>query len=151
MTIQGLPLHPLVVHFAIVLLLAAAGAQILAVVLRRFRAWLGWGLPALGILGAASGALAATAGEALIQTGNSPLAHAHAEWGDRAEFFGFVIAATTVAYWLATSPWGRAKIGDRLPSWAAPAIGWIGLALAVGSIIVTTVAGHTGATAVWAG
>lgn len=151
MTFQGIPLHPLLVHFAIVFLLLVGGAQILAVVLPRFRAWIGWGLPLGGVISAITVKLTTIAGDDLIDTRSTPLAEAHEEWGERAEQFAIALAVATIVYWLVTSPWGRAKVGDRLPTWVAPAVGVVALLIAVATIVVTTIAGHTGAVAVWSG
>lgn len=64
--VMGLPAHPLLVHFAIVLLLLAAGAQVLAVAVPRFRRWFDWGMPLLAVAGAVSGRVAQSYGEILM-------------------------------------------------------------------------------------
>lgn len=151
MTIQGIPFHPLLVHFAVVFMLLAGGVQVLAVVLPRFRTWVGWALPVGASVAAIATALTASAGESLLARENSALARAHAEWGERAEVAGFLLAAVAVAYWLATSGAGRRLVGDRLPTWTAAVLGAAGVATGVLSIALVTVAGHSGASAVWAG
>jgi len=151
MTFQGIPLHPLVVHFAIVFLLLVAGAQLLAVALPRFRAWIGWALPVTGVVVAITAKLATTTGDDLSDTRDTPLVDTHEDWGERLELLGFALAAATVVYWVVTSPWGRAKLGDRVPSWVATAVGVVAALIAVATLVVTTITGHTGATAVWTG
>lgn len=149
MNFQGIPLHPLVVHFAIVFLLLVASAQVLAVALPRFRAWVGWGLPLAGVVTAAIAKITTITGDDLSDTRNTALVETHEDWGERLEQLGFALAAATVVYWLVTSPWGRAKLGDRLPTWASPVIGVVAAVIAVATLVVTTITGHTGATAVW--
>lgn len=149
MTFQGIPLHPLVVHFAVVFFLLVAGAQLLAVALPRFRAWIGWGLPAAALVTAIVAQLATTTGDDLIDTRSTPLAEAHEDWGERLGNLGLALGAVAVAYWLVTSPWGQARIGDRLPSWVVPVVGAIAVLVAVATLVVTTITGHTGAVAVW--
>lgn len=149
MSVQGLPLHPLVVHFAIVFLLLVAGAQLLAVVLARFRAWIGWALPVGGVVAAVTARIATMSGADLIGEQGSPLAQEHQVWGERLGLLGFALAVVTVMYWLATSPWGRARFGDRLPGWVIPAVSVLAVIIAVAVLVVTTITGHSGATAVW--
>lgn len=151
MTFQGIPLHPLIVHFAIVFLLVVAGAQVLAVLLPRFRAWIGWALPVAGVITAVVAKLTTTTGDDLSDTRNTPAVERHEDWGERLELLGFTLAAVAVVYWLVTSPWGRAKLGDRLPSWVAPVVGVIAALIGVATIVVTTITGHTGAASVWSG
>lgn len=151
MTLQGIPLHPLVVHFSVVFLLLVAGAQILAVVVSRFRAWIGWALPLAGVVTAIAAKVSTVTGDDLSDTRDTPLVETHEDWGERLELLGFALAAATVLYWLVTSPWGRAKLGDRLPTWVAPLIGIAAALIAVATLVVTTITGHTGATAVWSG
>lgn len=149
MTVQGLPLHPLVVHFAIVFLLLVAGAQILAVILARFRVWIGWALPLGGVISAFTARVATMSGKDLMGEQGSPLAQEHQVWGERLELLGYALAVVTILYWLVTSAWGRGRLGDRLPGWAAPAVGVLAVVIALATLVVTFLTGHSGATAVW--
>lgn len=149
MSVQGLPLHPLVVHFAIVFLLLVAGAQILAVILSRFRTWIGWGLPVGGVVAAITVKVTTMSGQDLIGEQGTPLAQAHQVWGERLELLAYALAVVTVLHWVVTSSWGRTRFGEQLPGWAGTAVGVLALLIAVAVIVVTTITGHSGATAVW--
>lgn len=150
--VMGLPAHPLLVHFAIVLLLLAAGAQILAVVLPRFRRWFGWGLPVLGVVAGITVRITQGAGDTLLTTGNVPdseLLAEHGMWGVRTGWAGIALAVITVVYWLLTSEWGRQRLTGRWPSWVLWVVSFVAVAIAVAAIIFVTLAGHTGASSVW--
>jgi len=137
--VLGLPVHPLVVHFAIVLLILGALGFVAIVLIPRWRGALGWAT--IGILGA--GVIAAFAagesGEALSARVGLP--QEHAEWGDR--LFPVSIALFVIA--LAWYLWQRRASGVGVTI-----VGVIGILVAVGTIALTTVVGHTGAEAVWA-
>lgn len=149
MTVDGLPLHPLVVHFTIVFLLLVAGAQVLAVLLPRFRAWIGWGLPLGGVVTAFLVWITAASGDDLSDTRDTPLVEKHEDWGELLRTFGITLGIATVVYWLITSPWGREKLGDRLPSWLVTVLGIAAALIAAATIVITILTGHSGATAVW--
>lgn len=152
--VMGLPAHPLLVHFAIVLLLLAAGAQILAVLLGRFRRWFGWGLPVLGVVSAVLVRLTQSAGDDLLTTGNVPatdLLSEHGMWGVRAGWAGIVLGVVTVLYWAVTSEWGRDRLTGRWPSWVRVVVSVLAVLAAVAAIVAVTLAGHTGSSSVWGG
>lgn len=140
-TFLGLPLHPLVVHAAVVLLpLAALGVIALAVVGRWRKPYAA--LVLLGLVVAFGSAFVAKeSGEALERTVGSP--GEHAEWGDRLPLAAGALLLVG-GFWLLLewrSPERRAGLRRVLS---------IGSSLvAVGAIALTVVTGHTGATAVW--
>ncbi|WP_066638475.1 hypothetical protein [Serinicoccus hydrothermalis] len=137
-------------HFAIVLLLLAAGAQILAVVLPRFRRWLGWGMPVLAVVAAVVVRVTQSYGDILLQTvGSSQVLQEHGAWGVRAALGGIILAVLSVLHWVATSPWGRSRWAGRWPGWVGTTLGVLAAAAAVWAIVAVTLAGHSGATAVW--
>ncbi len=150
-TIEGLPLHPLLVHGAVVLIAVNALALIGALAIDRFGRWVGWGLPLLGVTSAVTAFLTKEAGEQLL-SGNpasgSPLAD-HTHWGGLAGVWGMALGATTVIAWLSWSPFARAKA----PWLAHPGvqiavlIGGVGVAIAATTLDI--LAGHSGATSVW--
>ncbi|WP_143553623.1 DUF2231 domain-containing protein [Serinicoccus sp. CNJ-927] len=149
---MGLPAHPLLVHFAIVLLLLAAGAQILAVVLPRFRRWLGWGMPVLAVVAAVVVRVTQSLGDSLLQDrGSSQILQEHGAWGVRAGLAGIVLAVLSLLHFAATSAWGRSRLAGRWPAWVGTALGVLAAAAAVWAVVTVTLAGHTGATSVWGG
>ncbi len=137
--VLGLPVHPLVVHFAIVLLILGALGFVAIVLIPRWRGALGWAT--VGILGV--GVIAAFAakesGEALSARVGLP--QEHAEWGDR--LFPVSIALFVIA--LGWYLWQRKASGPGVTI-----VGVIGILLAIGTIALTTIVGHSGAEAVWA-
>lgn len=149
---QGIPLHPLAVHFGVVLGLLAAGVVLLSAVLPRFRRWIGWGLPALGVLGAIALQVTASLGEALQESSSaysSIVVAAHAEWGERAGTAGIVLAVVSIQLWLVTSPAARERLTSHWPTWLTPLTLGVAVIVPLLTIAVVTIAGHSGASAVW--
>lgn len=140
-TITGLPVHPLVVHAAVVLLpLAAAG--VLALLVRP--AWRErYGV--LVLLGLAGGAVAAwiaeESGEALAARVGLP--EEHGEWGERLPPLAFLLLLSVLAWHLIQ----RRRLGGRSVVGSVLA-GLAGL-LAVAVLGVTVLVGHSGAEAAW--
>ncbi|MGB3186502.1 MAG: hypothetical protein WBG36_14145 [Ornithinimicrobium sp.] len=148
--LDGLPLHPLMVHAAVVLLAANGGALILAVVLPRFRRWLSWGLPALGVVTAITTWLTRLEGEEFL--GGREMVGAlgdHAHWGSWAGIISIVLGVTTVVYWLTYLE----PVTSRLPWLTKPAarvvVAVLAIGVAVAAIVLDVLAGHSGATSVW--
>lgn len=149
--IDGLPLHPLLVHAAVVLLALNGGALIACVAVPRFRRWLGWGLPLLGVVTAVTTWLTKMAGENLLgeraQMTDALADHTH--WGGWAGVVSIVLGVTSVVYWLTWSP----RVSSRVPWLAHPAVRIIvtvvAVAVAVSGLAIDFLAGHSGATSVW--
>ncbi|MCA1783746.1 MAG: hypothetical protein ABR616_08840 [Dermatophilaceae bacterium] len=149
---QGIHLHPLAVHFGVVLGLLAAVVVLLAAVLPRFRRWIGWGLPALGVLGAIALQVTASFGETLQESSsayNTTGIAAHAEWGERAGTAGIVLAVVSMLMWLVTSPEARERLTSRWPTWLTTLAQVVAVIVPLLTIIAVTLAGHSGASAVW--
>lgn len=164
--ILGLPTHPLVVHFSVVLLPLSALSLLIAVVWRWWRIRFA-GLSVAGLL-VATGAtvLAKESGERLAEVVGTP--QEHAEW---AEILVPVAAATLVVaviwYLLQWRARRRALEGaasrsadDSVtsPEVAQPRAGVpatiAGVVLALGAIavlVVVALVGHSGAQATWSG
>jgi len=149
---EGLPLHPLAVHFGVVLGLLAALAGLTSVAVPRFRAWLGWGLPALALVSAVTLRLTVAFGEMLEDSGpqfDTPAVDAHSDWGELAGNAGLALAAASVLLWLTTSPSARRRWTSRWPGWVTVLAQVVSAVAAVATIVLVTLAGHTGASAVW--
>ncbi|KUG51882.1 hypothetical protein AVL62_08040 [Serinicoccus chungangensis] len=150
--VMGLPVHPLLVHFAVVLLLLAGGAQLLVVLVPRFRRWFGWGMPLLAVVAAVVTRVTQSYGDVLLQTvGSSQVLQEHGAWGVRAGLAGILLAVLSVLHWVATSPWGRSHWAARWPERVGTVLGALAAAAAVWAVVAVTLAGHTGATSVWGG
>ncbi len=149
---QGIPLHPLAVHFGVVLGLLPAVVVLLSAVLPRFRRWIGWGLPALGVLGAIALQVTASFGESLQESSsayNTTVVAAHAEWGERAGTAGVVLAVVSMLLWLVTSPDARKRSTSRWPTWLTTLTQVVAVVVPLLTVAAVTLAGHSGASAVW--
>jgi uncharacterized membrane protein len=144
--ISGLPLHPLVVHFAVVLLpLAALGLVLLVIVPK----WADrYGL--LTLLALAGGTVAAfvakESGEALASHMGMPATHA--AWGDQLPFLSVGLLVLAVAWYVLHR---RNSSGGRPRSAATTILGVLAALMALVVTGVTVLVGHTGAEAAWSG
>jgi|SRR6478735_7842465 hypothetical protein len=153
MTINGLPLHPLVVHAAVVLVPLAALA-VIAFVVPTWR-WLArWPALALAALAAGSVQLAAMTGDSLKrQVGPSALIQTHEMWAGRLEAATWVLAALTLlAFWTlphVTRLTGGRDKGARVGVLERPLLVVLPLC-AVAVMVLVVLTGDAGARAVWA-
>lgn len=151
---NGLPLHPLVVHAAVVLLpLSAIGLIIIAFV-PKWRRTYGW-LVLLGLfMSVGASFLAKESGEQLAEQVGEP--ERHAELGDVMPIIAFVLFAVAAA-WLGVAWWAdRAAASAATDADQPPARSVLTTVLAIASVIVAIVAmvwialvGDSGAKAVW--
>ncbi|SES12506.1 hypothetical protein SAMN05216188_122124 [Lentzea xinjiangensis] len=160
LTIDGLPLHPLLVHAAVVLLpLAALGSVAIALVpsWRRRYAW-----PVLGVTlaGVAAVPAAQQSGEdfqAALERGGvrNPAIQTHADLGATllpiALGFGVAVIALLVAGRLADRE--REAEAPTTKTWrvVSVVVSVLVVLLAAGTTVQTVRAGHSGSTAVWSG
>lgn len=138
--ILGLPVHPLVVHAAVVLLPLGALAVIALFAVKRWRVPLAW--PTLGLLVVATIAafIARTSGGHLEDRVGDP--GQHAQWGGLLPFVatGFLVIAGA---WLVLVARRREGSGP------ITALGAVAALAAVGVIGLTVVTGHSGSEAAW--
>jgi hypothetical protein len=150
MTISGIPLHPLVVHAAVVFAPTAALAAIAYAVVPAGRAWLRHAAALVAVMAAGAVQLAAMTGDDLARAvvGN-PLVADHEAWAGRLQAATWVLAGFAVVAWWALpvravrGGQGGALLGKALVA-LLPLAG-----LAVLVLVVLT--GHSGAEAVWKG
>lgn len=145
--VMGLPAHPLMVHFAVVLLPLAAAGLIAIVLLPRLRAPLGW-VVMLGLLaGVGTSVLAKESGEAFAARVGWPTQHARL--GDVLPLIAFALLIVGFGwFWLQRRD--RAAQRDRTTTMTR-LVAAVACVLAVAAIVLTAVVGHTGAVAVWEG
>lgn len=146
-SIAGLPVHPLAVHAAVVLLPLAALGLLVLLIVRRWRRPFG----PLTVAGLAAGALAAfvakESGEALADHVGRPEAHAA---------LGILLPPLALALFVVATLWfwldrRAAQAGPRSRSAASTVSGALAAVLAAATVAATVLVGHSGATAVWAG
>lgn len=144
-TIGGLPVHPLIVHAAIMLIPISAVALIVIYFVPTWRKPYGWLTMAALAGGAFAAVIAKESGEALAARVGLPAEHQQlASILVPVMVVTFVVGA--VWFWLQR----RAALAG-VKSVAATITGAAASLLAVAALVLVVLVGHTGATAVWAG
>jgi len=156
MVINGLPLHPLIVHVVVVFAPLAAIGGILYALVPKWRWWLRWPFVACAVIAAAAGVLAAQSGFALehargLQQLASVRTHQHRGSIMRWILLAYLIPTALAAWYLGgdskvTSGWGARE--GRTGGVAIV----LQVFLVVSSIIVLVwvfLTGDSGAHAVW--
>lgn len=137
-TITGLPVHPLVVHFAVVVLPIATLAIVASIYIPRFRK--GYAFAAtLGVLfGTGAALVAKQSGEALAARIGNPADHAD---------YGNILAWASVGFLVLVIFWYRNLRMKERPTATSHLTAVAGVAI----LGLTFLTGHTGAQAVWKG
>lgn len=143
-TIGGLPMHPMLVHFAVVLLPVSALGLIVLVLRRRWADRFGWLMLAGLAAGTGAAFVAKESGQALAERVGTP--GTHAQLGDYLPWVALALALLALGWWIS-----HRRDADK------PTTGPITRSLAALSAVVavvvtglTVVVGHSGAEAVWA-
>ena len=141
-TIAGLPLHPLIVHGAVVLLPLSALGLLGVIFLPRLRKAYAILAVAGTILGTGAVLASKESGEQLAARVGLPDSHA-----DLAE----VLTVMALLLSLAASVWWvlQRLSRDAAPGLVARITGWITAALVVPTLVLTVLVGHSGAQAAW--
>lgn len=149
--IGGLPVHPLIVHLAVIVLPVAALALIIVPALPRVHSLVRWSLVGALAVGALAAWIAAESGEALSERVGEPLVHAAAAEG--VPLIAGVLLVLGIAWAMldlltarehaAGAPRSRALLATRIAV-SVVAAAWAGY-----TIYATIVAGHSGAVATW--
>ena len=152
-TISGLPVHPLVVHVAVIVLPLSALAFVAIVLVRRLRRSYGW-LTLLGLFAGTAAAVAAKeSGEALAKRVGTPATHA--SYGDLLPLIGAVLAIVALVWMVMQRQSARRAAGagasgePARDSGAVKVLGAAGIVAAVATLVMTVLVGHSGAEAVW--
>lgn len=156
MEVNGLPLHPLVVHAVVVLGPLAALTALVYAGVARWRWLLRWPLVALAAVVVVVASVSVLAGEAMLEAEPAlgGLVEDHQEWGRllRNWSVGFLAAAGLGAWALGGPSPLVSGAGARV---ARGALGWLALVLlavgATGLLVLVFLAGESGARAVWGG
>ena len=161
--VGGLPVHPLVVHVAVVVLPAAALALIVIVLLPRVHWLVRWGVVAALAVGALAVWVAAESGEALADRVGEP--DVHEELGENLPAIAAVTLAFGIVWAIIAELSARAtRTARTTDSGGAPTaspgatrallalrivISVAAAAMAAFAISFTIVVGHSGAVATW--
>jgi uncharacterized membrane protein len=148
-TIGGLPLHPLVVHAAVVFVPLAALAVLAYAFVPRYRAWSRLLTPVLAVFAALTVPVATSTGEGLEHmVQGSAQVHEHAELGDTMIPIAFLLAAAAISlYWLNRPQPEGAK--PRAPRGALLTVTALAAVVSLGSIVQVVRVGHSGAESAW--
>lgn len=145
-SIAGLPMHPLVVHFAVVLLPVAALGLILLILVPRWADRYGL-LTILALVGGTGAAFVAKeSGQALAAKMGVPAVHE--SWGDQLPLLAVGLVVLAVAWYVLHR---RSSSGGRPRSAATTILGVLAALMALVVTGVTVLVGHSGAEAAWAG
>jgi hypothetical protein len=142
-TFFGLPLHPLVVHAAVVLVPLAAIGAIAMAISPRFSRRFGTLVVLVAGAGFAASFVAKESGEAFIRRAAASVQHV--ELGDRLPLFAFVLAAGVTGFWLVD----RGIPGNRRRPWWVKIGAVVLVVIAALATIWTVRVGHSGAESAW--
>lgn len=145
-SIAGLPLHPLVVHFAVVLLPLAALGLILLVLVPKWADRYGLITLLTLAVGTAAAFVAKESGEALAARVGEPATHV--AWGNQLPLLAVGLLVLAVAWYVMHR---RSRAAGRTRSAATTVVGVLAALLALVVTGVTVLVGHSGAEAAWAG
>ncbi|MET0416365.1 MAG: DUF2231 domain-containing protein [Actinoplanes sp.] len=153
---RGIPLHPLVVHAAVVFVPLLVIAAAVYALVPRLRRWVGWAALLLAIVAPLTTLLATLSGaelkEALTAKGYPPEVLAqiaeHQEYGESTRTFTFGLGLSTLLLLLVTS--GHPRVA-RLPSWVRLVLIAAVVVFGVLSAVYVVLTGDSGSMAVWNG
>lgn len=145
--INGLPVHPLVLHVTVVFIPLAALGLILMAVLPRWGARFGWVVAAAAAVALGFSYVTKEAGEQLEKMVGEP-GFDHAEWGDRIPIVAGVLFAMTLILWLAQRSWAKKQDAGK---GLITILGVLSVIIAVAAMFMIYMAGDTGAKSVWEG
>ncbi|WP_374455719.1 DUF2231 domain-containing protein [Nocardioides sp.] len=152
MELNGVPLHPLVVHAVVVLGPLAALTGLAYAVVPKWRWLLRWPLVVLAVLTAVTAFIATLSGEDLLESRPelAPLVEEHEERGEllRNVSLGYVPVAVLAAWALGGVSALASGRGARESRWQVPVAALLVVA-SLGLVVVLFLAGDSGARAVW--
>jgi uncharacterized membrane protein len=150
---NGLPLHPLVVHAAVVFVPLLCLLAVVYALVPRTRPSVWWAAGALAVAAPVMAWVATLSGGALVESRYPqqvpPTVHDHQQYGDRTFYFSIGLGVfTLLLVFLTRYPAARAR---SLPSWvqAVLAVVVVGFAAVTGWFVFLT--GDSGASSVWGG
>ncbi|MBP1159084.1 MULTISPECIES: DUF2231 domain-containing protein [unclassified Rhodococcus (in: high G+C Gram-positive bacteria)] len=156
-TFNGLPIHPLLVHFVAVLVPISALLLLLAVCWPAARRRIGIVSPLVALVTLILVPLTTHAGEWLEhRTPRDPLVQIHAELGDQLIYWSAGVFLVALGWWAIHHPrfqaWRAGRggpTGGNATRIVATGLAVVAVALAVGSMVQVYRIGESGAAAVW--
>jgi uncharacterized membrane protein len=146
--VNGIPVHPLVVHAAVVFVPLTALGMIVMAIWPRFSAKLGWLVAVSAVLATVFSFAAKESGEVLQGRVGEP-GFDHAELGDVMPIFAGFLLIAVVALWLidrsAPADGPAPRRGLRIT------VAIVGVLIAVGNLVWVYKVGDSGAKSVWSG
>jgi uncharacterized membrane protein len=144
--VNGIPVHPLVVHAAVVFVPLAALGLIAMAIWPRFSARYGWLVVGSGAVATVASVAARQSGEALEERVGEP-GFDHADLGEVMPIFAAVLLVAVLALWLidrrAPGEGPAPRRGLRI------AVAVIGVLIAVANLVWVFRVGDSGAKSVW--
>ena len=144
-TIGGLPVHPLVVHAAVVLIPLSAVGAFLIVLRPRYLRYFGVATVSVASIGLIASFIAKESGESLASRVGNP--EPHVEYGDIYPILALGYVLVLIFFWLFAR---GVPLNRNRPLWLK-CVGAVVLLAAVGISYFTVLVGHTGAEATWSG
>lgn len=139
-TVAGLPVHPLIVHFAVVVLPIAAISLMALIYVPKLKSKYSF-ITVIGvILGSAAVLIAKQSGEALSERVGLPIEHA--DYGTYLTIAAFIFMSLSII-------WYRSSYGRR--SRVVTPLGHVTVLAGVAVLGLTFLTGHSGAQSVWEG
>ncbi|MDH6678245.1 putative membrane protein [Rhodococcus sp. LBL1] len=158
-TFNGMPIHPLLVHFVAVLVPTSALLVLLSVCWPAARRRIGVIAPVVALITLILVPLTTHAGEWLEkQTPRDPLVRIHAELGDQLLFWSAGVFVVSAVWWAIHDSrvrgWWESRGGStrgQAPRVLTIALTVVAIAVSVGSVVQVYRIGESGAAAVWSG
>lgn len=145
--INGLPVHPLVLHAAVVFIPLTAIGVIVMALIPKFGAKFGWLVAGSGAVALVAAFVTKESGEQLEKIVGEP-GFDHAEWGDRIPIVAAALFVMTLILWF-VQRWQYNK--ENRSGLLLFLFGAAGVLVAAASMYMVYMAGDTGAKSVWLG
>ena len=143
--IQGIPVHPLVVHAAVVFVPLAAIGLLLMAVWPKFGARFGWIVWGLALIATGASFVAKESGEQLEDIVGEP-GFEHAEWGDQMPLIAGVLFLAALALWFVQRSYVKRESGGKV---LVVIVGLLAAVVAAANLYWIFQVGHSGAESVW--
>lgn len=143
-TIDGLPVHALIVHATVILLPLSALALLAVIFVRRWRRPYAWLAVAGTVIGTGAAGISVLSGRQLATHVGTP--DRHAQLGTLLTIVAVVLSLVALGWWLLQ----RRTTADT-DSLAIRLLGSLTAVLAAAALTLTVLVGHSGAQAAWGG